>query len=311
MSPHGLVLVECGNSTVKSQVLRVPADAVDDPAILWDQVRTANPDRMDNADVSADALVAHWRARGESLFSADPTDTSSRWRMVWSSVGPMAIQQAVRDAFRQLSGQDAPSACRPRASLALRGIRISRYDNRYTRAEQLGVDRWLSGLGLVGQTTLTAGDTHLLVSAGTATTIDLIRIDNPDQMSFSGGWIFPGIGLMNTALRDHTRDLHAWVEASRDTPPTDIAAMAKEGVDAIPLDSQSAISHGIALAQTGGIAALLRHHHVTHVWVHGGYATQWRNCLSAFAGDIPTSVPIREAPHLALLGLVTLECYRS
>ena len=311
MNHHGLLLVDCGNSTVKSQVLRIPSGAVEDPAILWHQVRTTDTDRMDNAHVSADALVAQWRTRGASLFAADSAGAPSRWHMVWGSVGPMAAQQAVCDAFRHLTGQDAPPPVRPTACLALRGIGISRYENRYTQPEQLGVDRWLSGLGLIGQITLVPGDTHLVVSAGTATTIDLIRIDGPDQLSFSGGWIFPGIGLMNTALRDHTRDLHAWMDVSRDMPDSNVVAMATDSPGAIPLDSRSAIFHGIALAQAGGVAALMRHHPVSHVWVHGGYATQWRAYFSAFAGDVRTSVLTQESPHLVLLGLVTVACYRT
>ncbi len=310
MSHHGLLLVDCGNSTVKSQVLRIPSDALEDPAILWDQVRTTDTDRMDNAHVSADALAAQWRTRGASIFAADSASAPTRWQMVWSSVGPMAAQQAVCDAFRQLTGRDAPPPVRPTPCLALRGIGISRYENRYTQPEQLGVDRWLSGLGLIGQMTRTPGDTHLVVSAGTATTIDLIRIDGLDQMSFRGGWIFPGIGLMNAALREHTRDLHAWVDVSRDMSDSNVAVMALNSLGAIPLDSRSAISHGIALAQTGGISALVRHHQVSHVWVHGGYATQWRTYFSAFAGDFRTSVSIHAIPHLVLLGLVTLQNYR-
>lgn len=67
----------------------------------------------------------------------------------------------------------------------------------YEDASALGVDRWL---GLVAARHRIQGDA-LVVSVGTACTLDIISADGAHQ----GGWILPGLSLMRTSLNEHTQ----------------------------------------------------------------------------------------------------------
>ncbi|ATE58571.1 type III pantothenate kinase [Thauera sinica] len=71
--------------------------------------------------------------------------------------------------------------------------------NRYDDPAQLGADRWAA---LIGARRLHAGDC-LVVSAGTATTVDLLTADG----CFEGGLILPGVELMQRALASGTAQL--------------------------------------------------------------------------------------------------------
>lgn len=124
--------------------------------------------------------------------------------------------------------------------------------NRYHRAGQLGADRWVGLLGLLGQVSHLSdwarGSPMLLATFGTATTLDTILLrteDGSQRAHFLGGLILPGPVLMARSLADHTAHL-PFAEGD----PTDY-----------PVDTHNAISSGIAAAQAG---ALLR---------------QWRNGL--------------------------------
>lgn len=67
----------------------------------------------------------------------------------------------------------------------------------YQNPSALGVDRWL---GLVAAHQRIDGDA-LVVSVGTACTLDLIHADGVHQ----GGWILPGLSLMRKSLNEHTQ----------------------------------------------------------------------------------------------------------
>jgi hypothetical protein len=74
----------------------------------------------------------------------------------------------------------------------------------------------------------------------------------------------------------------------------------------IPRDSQTAITQGIGLAQTGFVAGLIRHHHVTKIWLHGGQAQDWRHFLAELDQDTGPMVTVHEQPSLLFAGLLTL-----
>lgn len=74
--------------------------------------------------------------------------------------------------------------------------------NGYARPAQLGADRWAA---LVGAWALVGSDC-LVVSAGTATTVDLLRVEG-GQARFVGGVILPGFDLMRDALARNTARL--------------------------------------------------------------------------------------------------------
>ncbi|MBU3724786.1 MAG: type III pantothenate kinase [Burkholderiaceae bacterium] len=295
MSTANLLLLDCGNSAVKCQRVHVSAEQLDRPRTLFEQLRAAPIERMDNAEVSVERLLAAWRSLGLPE-SAGPL------RLSWVSVGPQSIVQAVRVAFKQVSGCDAPDPWQPSAQVEFTQLNLAYFKNTYTHAEQLGADRWVSALGLACQSVIAPGETHMVVSAGTATTVDLIRADANQNIVFLGGWILPGIGLMNEALRVKTRDLDGLMGESTELPINTDAA--------IPTDSRTAISQGIGLAQAGFIGQIAKQHHVTKLWLHGGDATQWRAYLSALHSASVVSLTVHDAPHLAFAGLLALERYR-
>ncbi len=72
-------------------------------------------------------------------------------------------------------------------------------NNRYDNPAQLGADRWAA---LIGARGLHHG-ACIVVSAGTATTIDLLDAAGV----FQGGLIMPGLALMHTALASNTARL--------------------------------------------------------------------------------------------------------
>lgn len=109
--------------------------------------------------------------------------------------------------------------------------------NDYADPSQLGVDRWAALLGawrLVGAPTL-------VVSAGTATTVDLLDLVD-GRGHFRGGAILPGIALMRSALADGTAGL----------------PLARGALTDLPRNTDDAIATGILEAQLGAIERLRR-----------------------------------------------------
>ncbi|PJE39035.1 MAG: pantothenate kinase [Pseudomonas sp.] len=79
-----------------------------------------------------------------------------------------------------------------RSAVSLSGVR-----NGYEQYERLGLDRWLA---VVGAYQL-SGKAVLVIDLGTAVTSDFVGADGGHQ----GGFICPGVPLMRTQLRTHTR----------------------------------------------------------------------------------------------------------
>lgn len=112
-----------------------------------------------------------------------------------------------------------------RASASCCGVR-----NRYLQAEQLGPDRWAA---LIGARRLAPGRACLVVTAGTATTIDVLSAEG----EFSGGVILPGEELMRRSLAGNTARL----------------PMADGELVALPRCTMDAITSGCLHAQAGAI----------------------------------------------------------
>jgi len=123
--------------------------------------------------------------------------------------------------------------------------------NLYEIPTQLGNDRWVSLIGLSGQTR----DTAILASFGTATTVDTLgplpslsqaSADKDKQTAgrrFEGGIILPGPELMRQSLARGTAGL----------------PYAQGGSVAFPRNTHSAISSGIAAAQAGAVVRQWRY----------------------------------------------------
>ena len=154
---------------------------------------------------------------------------------------------------------------------------------------------------------------HMVVSAGTATTIDLLQGTQGRQVRFRGGWILPGLQTMDESLRRGTRDLDGLmghpltaqaIDMRSDGGPT---AVHRE----IPRDSSLAISHGIGLAQTGFIYQIAQTHQVSRIWIHGGHASTWHARLIELEKDRPNFCAIvQEMPSVCFAGLLALAQYR-
>jgi pantothenate kinase type III len=277
MMAQNILLIDAGNSTLKYRAIQDGRSA------------PINEGRIDNRDVSAERLVKDWSAMAVS-------DAAGPWRLSWLSVGPLHVHQSVESAFESVFGQPASAPWRPTRTLHLQGHAIKTFINRYDNPGQLGADRWVSGVGLAVQSLIAPGEVHLIVSAGTATTVDVLRADSKsaETVEFLGGWIIPGVGLMNDALRRGTRDLDYTV------------SLADAPVVEIPKDSQAAITNGIGLSQSGFLPLLVERYGASSVWLHGGFARYWHQAVMASDSRRVLAGKIQEAPQLVFLGLMAL-----
>jgi type III pantothenate kinase len=172
-----------------------------------------------------------------------------------------------------------------------------RMRNGYANPQQLGADRWISAVGALAMGLLSSGEAgasrHLIVSAGTATTVDLIGLESlgPSgclEARFLGGWIWPGLPLMAQSLRSGTRDLQYELDAQvlgRQLQP--------------PTDSRTAISAGVALAQAAPLIRLMDEIKPETMLLHGGAADFLGDALAQLDATIR---PVR-SNDLSLRGL--------
>ncbi len=146
--------------------------------------------------------------------------------------------------------------------------------NGYGKPAQLGADRWAA---LIGAWSILRGPC-LVVTAGTATTADVLRGDG----TFAGGAIFPGLELMKRSLARHTAEL----------------PLAKGRFSIPPRNTADAIETGCLLAQAGAIERMF-------AAMEPGAA-----CLLAggAAGRIARhlGIPARLVDNLVLEGLVRI-----
>jgi type III pantothenate kinase len=126
---------------------------------------------------------------------------------------------------------------------------------------QLGADRWAALLGAWH----VHGAAALVVTAGTATTVDVLRADG----SFPGGLILPGVDLMKRALAGNTAQL----------PLADGVR-----VD-LPTRTVDAIHMGCLQAQAGAVERMYRH-----------IAGQTQACCLLNGGAAPLIAPLLEVP---------------
>ena len=125
----------------------------------------------------------------------------------------------------------------------------------YQDPSKLGADRWAAVLGARALSNMNT----LIINAGTATTIDLLGGNGVHY----GGWILPGLELMQKSLADNTSQLPLVVR--------DEAALG------FGLSTNRAIIGGCDAAQIGAIqyAILLAkeiNHPVEKIWLDGGNA---------------------------------------
>jgi type III pantothenate kinase len=112
---------------------------------------------------------------------------------------------------------------------------IEKISTAYINPEQLGSDRRAM---IIGAQTLFPQKNILIVSAGTATTLDIINAESHHL----GGWILPGFSLMKDSLFKGTNRL-----------ATHNSSIGNEISIEIGLDTQSAIDQGVLTSQLGAI----------------------------------------------------------
>lgn len=253
-----LLLVDIGNTRLK---WAVASSAPSDAATLSGQALSvcAQPSAQWDTPSALDAM-------GAAVDSASRAAAGKRYRVLVSCVGPSGWFDRF-DAF-----------CGSRG-LALHWVRSSagcgRFVNGYDQPTTLGVDRFCMALAAAHQW---AGQPVIVVSAGTATTVDAIDA----QGRLLGGYILPGADLMASSLHRNTAQL----------------PLAGPDLREFPTQTGQAIATGIIRAQCGAVMALTESLHrqagQAPALVLTGGARDWLKAA------LP---PVTECPDLVLQGL--------
>lgn len=157
----------------------------------------------------------------------------------------------------------------------------------YTDPAKLGPDRWAA---LIGARALSKNNS-LLINAGTATTIDLLGANGVHY----GGWILPGLGLMQECLQNKTAGLPLAERLHTHTTENHFGT-----------STNDAIIGGCDAAQIGAILcanqlAKEMNHPVQRIWLDGGnghiLANEIKKNMSL------TTLPIEPIEGLVLRGL--------
>ena len=293
---RAVLLVDCGNSTIKSQWVLSEQHSKPSAEVRWLESSVAT---CPNADASTDSLLHQWREAADLIGGLANVEVA----ISWLSVGPALVRGYVESAYQRLTGTPPPRA--HRSQLIWQGGGLNQPDqlmtlhNGYAQPDQLGADRWASAVGALASGLITRDETRastvLIISAGTATTMDLVRVEpmlsRGCEASFLGGWIWPGWGLMMQSLQSGTRDLQYEFDDS-----------ALHGLLTPPTNSRSAISAGIGLAQAAPIARLIDEIRPDTILLQGGAAEALRLTLEAM--NMATKVV--PAHNLSLRGLQAL-----
>ncbi|HYS57271.1 MAG TPA: type III pantothenate kinase [Burkholderiales bacterium] len=146
--------------------------------------------------------------------------------------------------------------------------------NGYGRPDQLGPDRWAA---LIGAWSIFRGPC-LVVTAGTATTVDVLRGDG----QFVGGVILPGLDLMKRSLARSTAEL----------------PLARGRFSVEPRNTADAIETGCLLAQAGAIERVFA------TMEHGAACVLAGGAARLIARHL--GIPVRLVDNLVLEGLVRI-----
>ena len=178
-----------------------------------------------------DHVVGEWYTMG-SVVHADLGKLKQAWsaqkikRVLISNVAGDSIASQLRKTLAELNVPES-SLTWFRAQAECAGVR-----NAYAQPTQLGSDRFAS---LIGARHRYVGQRLLVVTCGTATTIDALETDG----IFVGGMILPGLATMATSLAVNTALL----------PSVDKADRARVFAD----NTHDAIISGCLSAQAGAI----------------------------------------------------------
>ena len=255
------LLLDAGNSAVKWVLMTL--DGHVGPA--HGTKRNAPPAEL------GPELAQEWKARvGVALQAAYGCAVAAPALM-------QAIEQAVLEAFALPVHWFETQSRFEHGGVVLR--------NGYRESTQLGVDRWHS---LIAARAAHANRSLVVVTAGTATTVDGVTIDG----SFVGGVIAPGVRLMYEALARGTARL----------------PLSRGQMVAYPDNTDDAIASGVLGSQLGLVERFVHSFRIDHgdplVVLTGGHAAQ----LAPYVG-VGTSLPavVREE-NLVLRGVYLRGC---
>ena len=178
-----------------------------------------------------DHVVGEWYTMG-SVVHADLGKLKQAWstkkikRVLISNVAGNSVASQLRKILAELNVPESALAWF-RAQAECAGVR-----NAYAQPTQLGSDRFAS---LIGARHRYVGQRLLVVTCGTATTIDALEADG----TFVGGMILPGLATMATSLAVNAALL----------PSVDKADRARVFAD----NTHDAIISGCLSAQAGAI----------------------------------------------------------
>jgi type III pantothenate kinase len=212
-----------------------------------------------------------WLKTGAAPLSALAT-LKARWKklppvdkIVVANVAGPSARRRLEDAFSRSGTAVVWVAAKRRAC----GV-----TNGYGKPGQLGADRWAA---LVGAWSMFRSPC-LVVAAGTATTVDVLRGDG----MFAGGVILPGLELMKRSLAHHTAAL----------------PLARGRFSEAPRNTADAIESGCLLAQAGAIERAFAGMEPGAACVLAGGAAR------RIAPHL--SIPVRLVDNLVLEGLVRI-----
>jgi len=212
-----------------------------------------------------------WRKTG-----AVPLSEMSRLEKSWRRLVPADKVVVANVAGRSV--RNRLETLFARRSMVPAWVKAKRHEcgvtNGYGRPDQLGPDRWAA---LIGAWSILRGPC-LVVTAGTATTVDVLRGDG----RFVGGVILPGLDLMKRSLTRGTAEL----------------PFARGRFSAEPRNTADAIETGCLLAQAGAIER--------------AFATMEPGAACVLAGGAARriarhlNIPVRLVDNLVLEGLVRI-----
>lgn len=218
------LLLDCGNTRLKWAV--------------YPERHGRDAERRGVCEYNAHAIAALCTALGHLPLAS----------LIYASVIAPAREQTL---FEQLQSLGIP----PQRFVVTH--RAGTLTNAYASPETLGVDRWAAAIGAWGL----LGEACLVISAGTATTIDLVELQ-ADHGVYRGGLILPGLELMRDALHQRAARLPQAAGRYRSTP--DVAD-----------NTHDAITSGAIEATCGAIERMGRRLPQGAPWlVTGGNARQ-------------------------------------
>lgn len=157
----------------------------------------------------------------------------------------------------------------------------------YQNPEKLGADRWAA---ILGARALSTSNT-LVMSMGTASTIDLLGANGVHY----GGWILPGLSLMQESLQNNTAQL-----------PLAARNPALNRSFGFGSNTEDAIIYGCEAAQIGALQRAMQlakemHCPIERIWLDGGNAKILAQQLSALPPAL--ALPVELIDNLVLRGL--------